>query len=126
MASAPELQIIISSGPDDPRATLGFAAATAAGACGTQVVVFLVMNGAQWAFKPVGNEPQHPGFQPVSQMLELIQASGGRIEVCSSCLTEACPAAADGTRPSEMREGVHPGGLAAVVARMSKIPTVTF
>ncbi len=134
MDQTPELQIIISSGPDDSRATLGFAAATAAMACGEQVVIFLVLNGARWALKEVGNQPQQAGFQPVSQMLEMIMASGGRVEVCSNCLNDACSsclneiciATPDGIRPSDMREGVHPGGLAAVAVRMSQIPTVSF
>ena len=134
MALTQELQIIISSGPEDPRATLGFASAVAALACGTQVVVFLVMNGARWALKSVGNESQRPLFQPVSQLLELILESGGRVEVCSNCmndvcatcLNDVCTASADEARPSEMRAGIHPGGLTAVAARMSQIPTVNF
>ncbi len=131
MVPEQEVQIIISAGPDDCRATLGFAAAIAAAACGAQVVLFLVMNGARWAFKSVGNEPQQAGFQPVSQMLEMIQASGGRVEVCSNCLNEVCSthdlcAASDAALPSGMREGIHPGGLVAVAARMSQMPTVTF
>jgi predicted peroxiredoxin len=134
MVDAPELQFIISSGPGDSRATLGFAAATAAAACGTKVIVFLAMEGARWALKSVGNEPQGTGFQAVSQMLALIQSSGGRIEVCSnclstacsSCLSEICSMTSDGTRPSEMREGIHPAGLTTVAVRMSQMPSVSF
>jgi predicted peroxiredoxin len=134
MAFEPRLQIIISSGPEDSRATLGFAAAMAASACDTPVVVFLVMNGAQWALKSVGNEAQRPGFQPIGEMLELIQSSGGRVEVCSNCFNgvcstchdEVCTATPDQMQPRDMREGIHPGGLTSVAVRMSQIPTVTF
>ncbi len=134
MVLAPQLQIIISSGPEDPRATLGFAAAMAASACDTPVVIFLVMNGVRWALKSAGNEAQRPGFQPIAQMLDLIQASNGRIEVCSNCLNEACStctdevcsATSDQMKPGDIREGIHPGGLTAVAVRMSQIPTVTF
>jgi len=106
----------------------------AAIACGTLVVIYLVMDGVRWAIKSVGNEAQRPGFQPIAQMLELIQASGGRIEVCSSCLSddcstcadEICTATPDQAPASQMREGIHPGGLTTVALRMSQIPTVTF
>lgn len=134
MPSSKRLQIIISAGPDDPRATLGFATAAAAGACGLSVIVFLVMNGARWALKSIGNEPQQPGQQPVAELLETIQACDGTVEVCSNCLANACSgcshtvcsATPDGARPSEMRDGIRPGGLATIAVRMTEMPTVTF
>ena len=128
MTQAPELQIIISSGPEDPRSALGFAAAAAAAACHIRVVVFLTLAGAQWASKFLGNESDMPGGQPVSEALALILGSGGRIEVCSSCLGDTCFTSrkSAGGALSGMREGIYPGGLAAVAARMTQIPTVTF
>lgn len=129
-----KLQIIISSGMEDPKATLGFATATAASACGTQVVVFLVMQGVHWALKSAGNEPQQPGFQTIAQMLTLLQDSGSTIEVCSSCIHGICAAGSDqgwATAPDQkitegIREGIRVGGLAAVAVRMSQMPTVAF
>ncbi len=134
MPDTPELQIIISSGPEDARATLGFAAATAAVASGTRVVIFLVMRGTQWAFKSVGNEPQQAGFQSVSEMLDVIQSAGGTVEICSTCVANTdsmCQAPGNySVRNSdcspELRPGIHSGGLTSVAIRMTQIPTVTF
>ena len=118
------LQIIICSGPEDARrATLGFAAALAARACGMPVILFLVMDGARWALPSEGNESEVPGFQPVAQLLESLLATGGRIEVCSNCVEGACSAPG---RESMLRPGVIPGGLAAATIRMGQILTVTF
>ncbi len=126
MNVAPTLQIVITSGPEDaPRATLGFAAAAAACCSGAPVVLFLALNGARWAFQTEGNEAQAPGFQPIAELFELIQASGGRIEVCSNCLEGQCTRLGD-QHCAPMRPGVTASGLASVAIRMSQIPTVTF
>jgi predicted peroxiredoxin len=118
------IQIIISSGPEEARhATLGFAAALAATACGMRVTLFLVMDGARWALPAEGDESAAPGFQPVAQMIETIVAAGGRVEVCSTCIEGTC--SVPGTE-SMLRPGVIYGGLAAAAIRMGQIPTVTF
>ena len=119
------LQIIICSGPEDARrATLGFAAALAARACGMPVSLFLVMDGTRWALPSEGNGPEAEGFPLVAQLLDAIVAAGGRIEVCSTCVESACSAAPD--HASALRSGIGFGGLAAVAIRMSQMPTVTF
>ncbi len=87
------LQIIICSGPEDARrATLGFAAGLAALASGIAVTLFLVLDGARWALPSEGNEVETPGFQPVAQLLEMIVATGGSIEVCPNCIEGICSA----------------------------------
>ncbi|MBZ5727163.1 MAG: DsrE family protein [Acidobacteriia bacterium] len=121
------LQIIICSGPEDARrATLGFAAALAACACGMPVTLFLVMDGARWALPSEGNEPGAPGFQPVGQLFDSIVAAGGRVEVCSNCVEGVCSAPPQSEPLSVLRPGVVFGGLASAAIRMGQIPTVTF
>ena len=121
------LQIIICSGPEDARrATLGFATALAAIASGMMVTLFLVMDGARWALRSEGNEPEAPGFQPVAQLLEMIVTTGGTVEVCSNCVEGACDASAGSEARSLLRSGVVFGGLASAAIRMGRIPTVTF
>jgi predicted peroxiredoxin len=123
----PGLQIIITSGPEDAaRATLGFAAAAAASATGTEVLLFLAMQGAQWGLQSEGNQPGWPGFQPIAELLELIQACGGKIEVCSNCLRGLCTVAGPGVPGPVLRPGLVYGGLTTVAERMSHMPTVTF
>lgn len=121
------LQIIIYSGPQDARrATLGFAAAVAASACGMPVTIFLAMDGARWAFQSEGNQPDASGFQPVAQLLETIVATGGRVEVCSNCVEGACSREPESGPRSMLRPGIGIGGLASVAIRMGQMPTVTF
>lgn len=121
------LQIIIYSGPRDARrATLGFAAALAASACGMPVTLFLAMDGARWALPSEGNEPEVPGFHPVAQLLETIMATGGRVEVCSNCVEGNCSIGPGSELRPMLRPGVVLGGLASVAIRMGQIPTVTF
>jgi predicted peroxiredoxin len=122
-----ELQIIINSGPEDAqRATLGFAAAAAACACGTQVTIFLAMNGARWSLESEGNESAVPGFEPIAKMIAFIQSAGGRIEVCSTCWEGACSDIIEGKRNSPKRDDIRPQGLTAVALSMIKVPTVVF
>ncbi len=127
MSDTAGLQIIIVSGPEDaPRATLGFSVAAAAAACGTPVTLFLAMNGTRWALRSEGNQSAVPGFQPIAQLLDLILAGGGRVEVCSNCLQGLCSDSAVCGPRSDHRPGVVPGGMAALAVRMAKASTVTF
>ena len=121
------LRVIICSGPEDGRrATLGFAVAVAAMACGIAVHLFLVMNGVRWALRSEGDRPAAPGFQSISEMIETIQAGGGRIEICSSCVTGVCQGVPEAPQDEAMRDGILPGGLTSVAVRIGGIPTVTF
>ena len=127
MNEQPGIQIIISTGPEDTRrATLGFAAAAAAGACGMPVTVFLVLDGARWALLLEGTEVCVAGFPPISELFEAILAAGGRIEVCPTCLDGACGIPSQGRADSMLRPGVNFAGLTAVAVRMTQVPTVTF
>ena len=121
------LQIIICSGPEDARrATLGFAAGLAALASGIAVTLFLVLDGARWALPSEGNEVEMPGFQPVAQLLEMIVATGGSIEVCPNCIEGLCSASRATEPEARLRPGVVVGGLASAAIRMGRTPTVTF
>ena len=109
------IQIIITTGPEDAgRATIGFAAAVAACACGITVAVFLVLDGTRWALQSEGSSACTAGFEPISKLVEGILAAGGRIEVCPVCLNGACGTAPFGEGPSMLRPGVTFGGLAGV------------
>lgn len=121
------LQIIITSGPEAPRrAALGFAAAAAALAAGTAVVVFLALNGARWAFAGEGEELEMSSFQQISELIEVIQSAGGQIEICSNCVNGVCDHESTGGTSGSMRSGVTPAGLTTVAIRMNQMPTVTF
>lgn len=118
------MQVLISAGPEDlKRAVLGFSVAAAAVSAGTQVTLFLVMEGARWAMTSEGNTADVPGFRSISELIDAIQMGGGTIEVCSTCAAEESGC----TRvPDQLRPGITPGGLVKIAIRMSEIPTVTF
>jgi len=121
------LQILISSGPESPeRAVLAFSVAAAALSAGTDVLVYLVMNGARWALKSQGNEVDVPGFAPVSALISVVQAAGGTIQVCPNCGGEKQCDLAERQETCEMRPGISRAGLVPVATRMGKTPTLTF
>jgi predicted peroxiredoxin len=122
-----DIQFIISSGPEEAhRAVLGFSTAAAAVASGMRVVLFLVMNGARWAFQSGDHQIDVPGFQPVSELIRLIQAGGGTIEVCSNCFHQACSVEPDLAPNKTILPGITRGGLTTVAVRMAHTSTVTF
>jgi len=85
------LQVIITSGREAcERAIVGFGLALAAAATGTQVVVWLSMRGAEWAVKTQGHQSDVAGFPSVAEYIGMIQEHGGRIELCSTCIGNAC------------------------------------
>jgi predicted peroxiredoxin len=121
MPAEPSLQIVLISGPSDcRRATAGFSLAAAAAACGTPVVVFLIMEAVRWLDPGVGSCADVPGFPSVSELIETLRAAGARVEVCSSCTDGACAPGA-GRSP-----GAIPAGLATVALRATECPTVVF
>ena len=121
------MQILISSGPENvERAVLGFSLAAAAVCAGTQVLLFLVMDGARWALKSEGNKVDVPGFQPISELIDAIQTGGGTIEVCSNCAQGTDCSVLQGQLRDQMRPGIVTGGLVKVATRIGMIPTVAF
>jgi predicted peroxiredoxin len=120
------LQIVIVAGPDDAdRAALGFASAAAAAAAGARVIVFLAMKGAYWALRSRAEAPLARHFPVVRECVEVVQAGGGRVEVCSNCLEGLCSAAPEG-EGGALLEGILPGGISSLAIRMGQMRTVTF
>jgi len=122
-----DLQIVIASGPMEPRrAVLGFAMALATASSGENVRIFLAMDGVAWALRTEGNGPEADAFLTVSEHIEMILAEGGQIEVCSTCVGQHCAAGCGGKDVEALRPGLTVGGLAAVALSMAHIPTVVF
>ena len=121
------LQILISSGPENPeRAVLAFSVAAAALSAGTDVLVYLVMSGARWALKSQGNEACVPGFAPVSALIDVVQAAGGTIQVCSNCGAGNHCGSTKEQEACELRPGITTAGLVPIATRIGKTPTLTF
>ena len=121
------LQVIICSGRGAcERAVAGFGLALAAAASGTKVVILLTMHGAEWAIKTNGNQVDVPGFSSIAEYIDLIQNHGGRIELCATCLKNACMLQGIGDGKGELRDGIHQAGLTSAATRTEHVPTVTY
>ena len=118
------LQIIIASGPDEaPRAVLGFATAVSASVSNLKVYVFLAMGGASWAVENSDNNILVPGFSSINEYINILLENGVSIEVCSTCVNNACAASTSGNK---LRKGVEIVGLVTITSRISECETVTF
>lgn len=128
MEATPQLQVIIVSGPDDPRkAILGLSMAASAASVGTCVYVYLVMDGARCLLTENCSRPLLDGYPTVSELIEVVHGAGGTIGYCPNCLDEQCsPILQHKTAIQAFCHLAHPGGVSLVGIRMSTIPTVVF
>ncbi|MDX1982665.1 MAG: DsrE family protein [Bryobacteraceae bacterium] len=123
------LQVILASGPSEPkRLMLGLAMAAAAASSGTIVHMFLVMDGAGCLRSEMCHQELLKGYPPVSELLSVIAQSGGVVEYCPHCLPDGCDASF--ARPAQQSgtcgcAGI-PAGLASYGVRLSSIPSVVF
>jgi predicted peroxiredoxin len=122
MTEERHLQILITAGPEaQARATLGFAAAATAAASGTDVSVFLVLNGIWWAQPSKQRDVPVAGFPTISELLDAYLAAGGVLEGCTACFDNACQIIQpQGDLP------VEPMGLTTIALRMTQSATVVF
>lgn len=123
-----QLQVIVVSGPGEPkRLVLGLSMAAAAAAAGTTVRLFLVMDGAACLRADICHRELVQGYPPVSELLTAIEQSGGAVEYCPHCLPEGCdasfarPAQGDGCACKGL-----PAGLSSYGVRLASCPSVVF
>ena len=120
--------VLLTSGPQDggKRATLALAAACTAQAMELDTIVFLIGDGAHWAYDGHAEEIHSPGFPALADLIESFAESGGQILLCSAC-DAVCAAPTDtGGRPLTRRGDVRPRGLASVLSHTVKGASVTF
>jgi predicted peroxiredoxin len=67
------------------KATIGFAMANAAVACGKDTMVFLSSEGVRLSQKGYTEGFNEPGFPPLKELMNNFAKAGGKIYVCSSC-----------------------------------------
>ena len=123
-----DLQIIVASGPADPkRAVLGLAMAASAASCGRRVQIYFAMDGAQFLLSENCSRIVVDGFPSVSDLVEVVYESGGAILYCPNCLQGQC---APALKPKIVEYSVchlaKPGGMSAVGMQLGVIPTVVF
>jgi predicted peroxiredoxin len=85
------IQVIIVSGPEEPKkVVMGLSLAASAAAAGKIVHVFLAMDGARCLLDDACERPLVEGYPPVSELLGVIEATGGVVEYCPHCLPSGC------------------------------------
>ena len=113
--------VILASGPEDggTRATLALAAACAAQAIDLDTIVFLMGDGAHWAYDGNAERVHAPGFPALADLIEAFVDDGGRILLCSAC---------DGVcaQPGARRSEVRVGGLDSLLSHTADGSSVTF
>lgn len=124
------IQVIVASGPADPkRVLLGLSLAAAAASAGTIVRLFLTMDGVQCLDPGVCRRELLAGYPPIADLLEAIHGSGGVIEYCPNCLPQGCDgrlAKAAGGADSPCGCSGVPAGLASYGVRLADYPTFIF
>lgn len=124
-----EIQVIIASGPAEPkRLMLGLSMAASAASAGTKVRLFLTMDGARCLSADVCHAQMLDGYPPVAELLAAIHESGGVVEYCPHCMPEGCSELL--ARPVEAagpcRCAGVPAGLSSYGVRLADYPTVVF
>jgi len=113
--------VILASGPEDggKRATLALAAACTAQAMDLDTIVFLVGDGAHWAYQGRAERVHAPGFPALAELIDSFVEAGGQLLLCSAC--DAICTHADLRRPD-----VRVRGLAALLSHTVGASAVTF
>jgi predicted peroxiredoxin len=113
--------VVLATGPDDggKRATLAFAAACTAQAMELDTIVFMLGDGAHWAYDGHAEQVHAPGFPALSDLIDWFVEAGGQLLLCSAC--DAMCAV-----PARRRREVRIKGLASLLSHAVGGNSVTF
>jgi predicted peroxiredoxin len=113
--------VILASGPEDAgkRATLALAAACTAQAMDLETIVFLIGDGAHWAYQGHAERVHAPGFPALADLIDSFVEAGGQLLLCSAC---------DGicAQPGLRRRDVRVRGLPSLLSHTVGASAVTF
>ena len=88
MSESRKLVVIVTRGCDDERSSVAWSVANGGIASGFEITMFLVSAGADWARKGAADHARlNPLDPPVTEMMQNVIDSGGRILVCPPCAT---------------------------------------
>jgi predicted peroxiredoxin len=83
--AAKRLVVIITSGANNDKSTVGFTIANAALSTGTQVAVFLASDGVELARDGSCNQTQVKPFKPLDELIDAFIEKGGTVWACTPC-----------------------------------------
>ena len=122
------LVIMLTSGPEDggKRAILAYCTACTALSMDSETTIFLVGDGAHWAYEGHAEGFQMNGFPALGDLIEMYTELGGRTYICSTC-DQVCGIPGEAEYISRTRRpDVLPGGLATILPEISRGNSVTF
>jgi predicted peroxiredoxin len=128
VATQETLVVLLATGNDDDgkRATLAFTAATCAAAMDKRTVVFMVGDGAHWAYEGRAADVQQKGFPPLQELMDCLIEMDGEMYVCSTC-DEVCSVPSDDEAEDLKRHPqIQPRGMSAVLSDITDGRAVTF
>jgi predicted peroxiredoxin len=119
-----KLLVMVATGKEDggKRATLAFSAACCSAAMGARTCVFLVGDGAAWAYEGEAEGVRHDGFPPLAELMSDFLDIGGEALICSAC-DRVCAAPRE---TAARRAGFKPAGMTAVLSEMQGASSLTF
>ena len=124
----PPLVILLTSGPDDrgKRAVLAYSAAVTSVSMEVPTQIFLVGDGAHWAYEGNVNDIEYPGFPPLQDLIDSFAEFGGETYICSTC-DGVCAIPSDQEQEKRRRRSrVYPRGMASVLSDITRGRSVTF
>lgn len=120
--------VILASGNDDggQRATLAFTAATCAAAMDKKVIMFMVGDGAYWAYEGRTTGVHKNGFPALEELMDSLIELDGAMYVCSTC-DQVCGVPSDDDAGNYRRHSaIQPRGMSAVLSDIAEGSSVTF
>ncbi len=120
--------VVLGSGEADggQRATLAFSAACTAIAMDLNAHVFLVGDGAYWAYEGHCDDVEKTGFPPLKELFETFIELGGKTFVCSACDTVCATQDDNQGKPLVRYSSIKPRGMAYILKHTIGGSSITF
>jgi predicted peroxiredoxin len=119
--------VMLTAGQEDggKRAILAFSLACTAQSMGRNTIIFMIGDGAHWAYEGHATAIDVAGFPPLDELMESFIELGGELYVCSAC-DKVCSMPTGGGMPLTRKPEVQPLGLASLLPHLEGARSITF